>query len=235
MTDAPAREPVRSTEREPVRSTEREPVRYSVASWVVHWLAKMFIRSAATVVCRLKVTGRENEPRSGPAIYASNHIAALDPPVVGCSVKRLLTYLAKKELFDIPVLGWIIRFVHSTPVDRGGYTRGVLEIFRTLLDSGQAVILFPEGTRQRDGKLGEGKIGVGMLSVWTGAPVVPVFVTGTDALWRSLTFRRRFRVAIGEPLYPPEAETPAERKQAYQNVADEVMKRIAALKAEVEK
>ena len=207
---------------------------YSLASHVLYVCGWAFVRAFMAVFFRLRVTGRGNEPHDGRAIYASNHISAWDPPVVGASVRRELMFLAKKELFEIPIFNRVIRAVHARPVDRRGYSRGALELLRARLERDGAVLMFPEGTRQRDGRLGEGKIGVGMLAVWTGAPVVPVYVCGTMRPLRALLFRSRFRVALGPAVRPPEASTPTERKQAYQAVTDQVMATIARLKADVE-
>lgn len=186
------------------------------------------------LVFRLKVTGKEHELREGRVIFAANHISAWDPPIIGSSVWRQLTYLAKKELFEIPVFSSVIRVVHARPVDRGGYARAALEVMRAALEREEGIILFPEGTRQKDGRLGEGKIGVGMLAVWTGAPVIPVYVSGSANIWKALTWRTRFRVALGPKVEPPHVTTAHERKQAYQTVTDQVMAEIARLKAMVD-
>ena len=207
---------------------------YSLASHVLYVCAWPVVRAVMVILFRLKITGREHQPRRGRVIYASNHISAWDPPVVGASVRRNLMFLAKKELFSIPVFGAVIRAVHARPVDRGGYSRAVLELMRARLERDGAVLMFPEGTRRRDGKLGEGKIGVGMLAVLTGAPVVPVYVCGTTHPLRALLFRSRFRVALGPVVRPPNASTPSDRKQAYQAVTDEVMATISRLKAEID-
>lgn len=193
------------------------------------------VRAVMVLFFRVKVTGRENERMSGRVIYASNHISALDPPVVGSSLKRQLMYLAKQELFRIPIFGSIIRALHARPVNRAGYTRGALDVMKTALEHDEGVLVFPEGTRQKDGKLGEGKVGVGMLAVWTGSPVVPVYVSGTASIWKALTWRCRFRVALGRIVEPPEATDPQERKHAYQSVTDAVMAEIARLKATVDR
>jgi len=209
-------------------------IRYSIATRVFYWFIRTLVLIVITLLFRLQGRGKEHQIKRGRAIFASNHIAWIDPLVVGVSIFRELSILGKKELFAIPVLNWIIRGLHTHPVDRAGYSRGVLDMFKTLLENDHAILIFPEGTRQKTGKLGEGKIGVGMLSVWTNAPVVPMFVWGTDKPLKALLFQHRFKVAMGEPVYPPEVHDAAERKHAYHQVTEEVMARIAKLKAEVE-
>jgi len=189
-------------------------------------LMKLLTRSA--------LTGSENDLDEGRVIYAVNHISAMDPPFVASNVRRQLTFMAKKELLRIPVFGWLLSVFHTLPVDRGGYSRTILDLLRRRLELNDAVLIFPEGTRQRDGNLGEGKIGVGMLSVWTRSPVVPVYVSGTDNVLKALMFRTRFKIAIGVPIYPPEVSRPDERRKAYQEVTDSVMAGIARLKAETD-
>ena len=211
-----------------------QPSPYSFWSRVLYRIIWSIIRFFLVVAFRIKVSGRENERMHGRVIYASNHISALDPPVVGASLKRQLMYLAKQELFAIPIFGRIIRALHARPVNRAGYTRGALEVMKAALEKDEGVLVFPEGTRQKDGRLGEGKVGVGMLAVWTGAPVVPVYVSGTANVWKALSGRCRFRVALGRVVEPPDVSDPQERKRAYQTVTDAVMAEIARLKAEVD-
>jgi 1-acyl-sn-glycerol-3-phosphate acyltransferase len=183
------------------------------------------------LLARTECKGSENDIDEGRVIYAINHISGMDPPFVAAHVRRQLTFMAKKELLQIPIAGWLLKVFHALPVDRGGYSRTILDLMRKRLELEDAVLIFPEGTRQRDGKLGEGKIGVGMLSVWTRSPVIPVYVSGTNRVKDALMFRSRFRIAIGVPVYPPEANRPDERRSAYQSVTDSVMAEIARLKA----
>lgn len=215
-------------------ATPKRVIRYSLAARTLYWCCWTLLLIIVRVAFRLHARGTHQQIKHGRAIYASNHIAWVDPVVAGITIYRELSFLAKKELFDIPVLRHLFAGLHAHPVDRTGYSRGVLDMFKALLENDHAIFIFPEGSRQKSGKLGEGKIGVGMLSVWTHAPVIPIFVWGTDSMLKALLFQHRFKVAMGEPVYPPEVTNAQERKEAYQHVTNEVMARIAALKAEVE-
>ncbi|HVV73091.1 MAG TPA: lysophospholipid acyltransferase family protein [Verrucomicrobiae bacterium] len=185
-----------------------------------------------------RVYNAERVPLSGPVILASNHASFLDPPLVGAGIKRGINYLARESLFRFPVLGWILHRWQAVPVDReGGGAKGLKAILDRLLDGG-AIILFPEGTRTRDGRMQPARSGIGLTVIKSAAPVVPVRVFGTyEAFGRHLRFPRPRRVIVkyGKPLpfeqLRNEARTcPKQRlKEIYQEVADEIMRQISKL------
>src|SRR6516162_6518633 len=187
---------------------------------------------------RTRVFNRDCVPLVGPVILASNHASFLDPFLVGSSVPREINYLARDDLFTVPVLGWILRRWHSVPVNReGGGAKGLKAILDRLLDGG-AIILFPEGTRTRDGKLQPARSGIGLTVIKSNAAVIPVRVFGTfEAFGRHMRFPHRHRVAVkyGRPLYfeklRAEAMTCSKPrvKEIYQEVANELMKAISKL------
>ena len=143
----------------------------------------------------LRVRGAEHVPASGPALIVSNHQSILDPPIIGGAARRQIYFLAKAELFRIPVFGWLIRALHARPVRREGSDPGALRTAALLLEEGKALLVFPEGTRSLNGRLGERKPGVGMLAVTSGAPVVPAYVSGTlEALPKGSAWPRRSQV-----------------------------------------
>ena len=191
------------------------------------------------VYFRRRKFNHELVPLTGPVILASNHASFLDPFLVGSSVPREINYLARDDLFTVPVLGWVLRRWHSVPVNReGGGAKGLKAILDRLLDGG-AIILFPEGTRTRDGKLQPARSGLGLTVIKSTAPVVPVRVFGTfEAFNRFMRFPRPRRVTVkfGVPMMFEHLRGEAkgcskERlKEIYQQVADEMMAAIAQLK-----
>ena len=192
-----------------------------------------------------RVYNPERVPLTGPVILASNHASYLDPPLVGAGIRRDINYLARESLFRFPVVGWVLHKWNSVPVDReGGGARGLRAILDRLLKGG-AIILFPEGTRSRDGKLQPARSGIGLTVIKSNAPVVPVRVFGTyDAFGREMRFPRPFRrviVKYGKPmrfekLRAEAKECSKERlKRIYQQVADELMTNIAALQPSEDK
>jgi 1-acyl-sn-glycerol-3-phosphate acyltransferase len=185
-----------------------------------------------------RVYNPERVPLEGPVILASNHASFLDPPLVGAGVRRDINYLARESLFRFPVSGWILRHWNSVPVDReGGGARGLKAILDRLLQGG-AIILFPEGTRTRDGKLQPARSGIGLTVIKSNAPVVPVRVFGTfEAYGVHVRFPKPSRVAVkyGKPMHfeglRSEAKTCSKKrlKEIYQQIADELMAAIAKL------
>jgi 1-acyl-sn-glycerol-3-phosphate acyltransferase len=183
------------------------------------------------LVWGLRVVGRENIPATGPCLVTSNHISHLDPPIVGCVIPREAGFAAKRELFAVPGLGWLIASLNSIPVDRARLTLGTLRALGSHLESGKALVYFPEGTRSRDGKLREARVGVGMLLTKYPVAIVPAYVEGTDSPLRSLLRRGRMRVVFGRPYALPEEDrSPEGRRESYRRIAEAVMDRIRRLK-----
>ena len=182
-----------------------------------------------------EVRGREHIPRSGGLIVASNHISYFDPPLVGTAAVRELHFLAKEELFRPPVFGSLIRAFNAIPIRRGVADLSGLAKAMEVLRSGQALIVFPEGTRSRDGQLRSARPGVGMLAVGTDALIAPCYISGSNRPGGWLTRRSKLRVWFGpartwKELAGPQADLPPGRA-LYQGVGDGVMREIAALRA----
>ncbi len=197
-------------------------------------------RAAFRFYFRWRVFNPERVPATGAAILACNHESFLDPPLVGAALKRDINYLARENLFRFPILGAILRSWNVVPVDReGGGAKGLKAILDRLL-AGGAIILFPEGTRTRDGKLQPARAGVGLTVIKSTAPVVPIRVFGTfRAYGRQLRIPRPYPVAVkfGHPMLFEELRAEAKAcskerlKQIYQQVADQIMAQIAKLGA----
>src|SRR5215831_5369517 len=185
-----------------------------------------------------RVFNPERVPLRGPVILAANHASYLDPPLVGAGIKRGINYLARDTLFRYPGIGWLLRKWNSVPVDReGGGAAGLKAILDRLL-AGGAIILFPEGTRSRDGKLQPARSGIGLTVIKSEAVVVRVRVFGTYE-----AYGRHVRVALphcvmvkyGKPMLFEALRDEAKQcgkarlKAIYQQVADEIMHAIARL------
>jgi 1-acyl-sn-glycerol-3-phosphate acyltransferase len=195
----------------------------------------------------LEAKGRELVPATGPVLIVSNHVSVLDPPLVGGSVPRPVFFLAKEELFRIPLFGRLVRALNARPVRRDGTDMRALKAALGLLREGRALLVFPEGTRGREGQAPrEAKPGVGMLAVLSGAPVVPVYISGSGAALprgHALPRPAKVRVTFGPPLHfkavagaegGPEGKRAGDdgRKEAYREAAQEMMRAIAQLRAQ---
>ena len=186
----------------------------------------------------------ERVPQSGPVVLASNHASFLDPPLVGAGLRRSINYLARDTLFRFPVIGFLLRKVQAVPVDREGGGAAGLKAILERLWAGGAIILFPEGTRSRDGRLQPARSGIGLTVIKSDAPVVPVRVFGTyEAYGRHIKIPRPYKVAVkyGKPMLftelRKEAKTcsKARLKVIYQEVASQIMAEIAKLQPHTDK
>src|SRR5579859_8111128 len=160
-------------------------------------LGWLFFRAWYATYFRWRVFNPERVPTTGAVILASNHASFLDPPLVGSGVKRDINYLARKSLFEKPVVGWILRKVNAVPVDRDGGGAAALKAIMDRLHDGGAIILFPEGTRTRDRKFQPARSGIGLTVIKSEAPVIPVRVFGTYQAWgRHIKFPRPHGVRV---------------------------------------
>jgi len=199
---------------------------------MLYAVLKPIVWALLRLYCRLEARGSELVPASGPVLLVANHSSLLDPPLIGAACRRPLCYLAKAELFRVPLLGWLIGHLNARPVRRdGGDARALKDALR-VLDAGEALLVFPEGTRGEEGRLREAKAGAGMLAVMSGAAVVPVYIGGTGrALPRGQVLPRPAKVVVrfGPPLTFKLAPGEA-RKDQYRAAAAEMMRAIGQLK-----
>jgi glycerol-3-phosphate dehydrogenase (NAD(P)+) len=175
---------------------------------VVYWLARAILQPIFHLYFRLSRIGREHIPQTGPVILASNHRSFLDPFVIGTCARRPIYYVAKRELFQFhPLLSWLLSSLGAFPVHRGVGDGEMIATAKAILERGDAVLMFPEGTRTRPGALGRPKRGVGRLALESGAPVVPVATFGTEDVRKGWRIRpRKVRIRIGRALTFPRVE-----------------------------
>ncbi len=202
---------------------------------VARWGAITFFR----IWCRLRVSGVSRVPGHGPVLFAGNHLSFIDNVVIPVAVPRRVRFLAKSDYFTgRGLLGLWYRFffgaVGAVPLPRGTHAdaKAALEIARGLLEQGEAFGIYPEGTRSRDGLLYRGRTGVAWLALQTGAPIVPVGLTGTDRVQpvgARVLRPRRITVRFGEPVYPAEVAGLASPGQQRRQLTDTVMERIQQL------
>jgi 1-acyl-sn-glycerol-3-phosphate acyltransferase len=189
----------------------------------------------ARVLFRLQVTGQQHIPKAGGVVIAANHASYLDIPILGCGMPRRSSFMGRLDLFSGPA-AWLMRYMGWIPirrerVDRTGFDEAVRR-----LKAGEAVVIYPEGSRSEDGHFQPGKPGVGMLVAATGCPVIPARLEGTydvlppGAKWIRL---RPISVTFGEPMdfseLLKEMDDEKKKKEIYQRISQEIMDRIASL------
>ncbi|PGY13995.1 1-acyl-sn-glycerol-3-phosphate acyltransferase [Bacillus sp. AFS031507] len=172
---------------------------------------------------RIEAIGREHFPKDGGVLLCSNHIHNFDPMVVGIMAPRPIHYMAKEEIFSVPVLGNIVRKCNAFPVKRGFNDREALRTGLKLLKDGHVFGLFPEGTRSKTGELGKGLSGAGFFALRSTAAVVPCAIIGP---YRSF---RKLKVVYGQPI---DLEEMRKEKASAEQVTELIMSKIEKLKKE---
>ncbi|HEY1275812.1 MAG TPA: 1-acylglycerol-3-phosphate O-acyltransferase [Thermoleophilaceae bacterium] len=176
---------------------------------LVYWPVRLVLKTAILVYFRLRRLGREHIPQGG-VILAANHRSFLDPFAIGCCLGRPIYFVAKQELFKRPLLGWFLNAMGAFPIRRGESDEDSVATALALLERGEAVVIFPEGTRIRTGSLAKPKRGVGRLALQSGAPVVPIAITGSERARRGWRIRPvKVHVRCGPALTFPRVEEPS--------------------------
>jgi 1-acyl-sn-glycerol-3-phosphate acyltransferase len=188
---------------------------------------------------RVSIEGALDElPSAGPLIVASNHASNLDVPIIGAwlipQLGRRIHWLGKRELFDWPIVGWVATHGGVHPIERGAADIEAFRLAQRILESGNVLFVFPEGTRSPDGALQEARDGIALLALRTGAPVLPIGIAGSNGVWpKGQTLPHpggRVTVRVGRAFKPLD-ELPAgtDRATAKRRTTELIMRRIAAL------
>lgn len=220
-----------------------DPEIVPIHDWIYHAMTWSFRRFFKLGGCELH--GLENVPKNGPVILAPNHVSMFDPPLVGCASPRRVTTMGKAELFEkkwfgLKIFPYIIQHMATFPVKRGAPDRRALRRAAKVLKEGEALVVFPEGTRTRNGELGSGEIGLALVAHAARAPIVPVYLKGTHAALSPLSRKKGVRlfpteVWFGEPLFFAHEYSCKADRAVLQAITDRVMLEIGKLRDEAEK
>jgi 1-acyl-sn-glycerol-3-phosphate acyltransferase len=172
-----------------------------------------------------EIIGAENMPKTGGVLLCTNHIHNYDPPLVGVASPREVHFMAKAELFSVPVLKYIMPMINAFPVKRGMSDKTALKTGMNLLKEGKVVGLFPEGTRSKTGEIGEGLAGAGFFALKSDAHIVPCAIVGEYKKGKSL------KVVFGKPI---DFTHFREQKASAKEATELIMKHIGQLKKEHE-
>lgn len=198
-----------------------------------YWVGYSLSRVIGQLCFRLRVIHPERMIQTGPVILAMNHQSYLDPPLAGSTCDRAIYFLARRTLLNVPVLGWLLPKLNVIPVNQEGVDRSAIKGIIRVLQAGNAVLIFPEGSRTLDGSLQAAEPGLGLVIAKTLAPVVPMRIFGAhEALPRGgggLHFVP-ITIAIGEPIFFTAADLEPSGKKLYSRLSDRVMAAIAALR-----
>jgi 1-acyl-sn-glycerol-3-phosphate acyltransferase len=198
---------------------------YGFCHYVIRVLFDMFFRG--------EVVGADNLPARGGFLLAANHASFLDPPIIGCHISRQIAYFARKTLWRRGIASWWLDSVGTIPVDRdGGQDVSAIKRVLKALKEERGLILFPEGTRTRDGQLQPAKAGVGFIAVKTQVPVIPVRIFGSYEAFgkgRGLRLGTPVTVVFGRPMQPSAYDEPKAGKERSQIASERIMAEIANL------
>lgn len=162
----------------------------------MYYVVVFLVRIAMHVWFNLKIEGRENIPKNKAFVYASNHRSYADPILVTLAGRGRFSFMAKSELFKNKLFGGLIRYLGAFPVERGKGDTAAIERAIENVQHGINLLIFPEGTRSKDGKVGRGKTGVALVAAKAGADVVPVGINFEG----KLHFRSKIIVRVGKPI-----------------------------------
>ncbi len=201
----------------------------------LYLFARPFVLAAFRALIGFKIEGLENVPKHGAALIISNHLHNSDPILLVAAFPRPLLWMAKKEVFDVPFVGWVADSAGAFPVDRGQADRQALRNAERLLSEGFVVGVFPEGTRSVTGGLKDVYPGVAIVASRSNVPIIPTAIFGTEVLpFNGSKGRKQGRgrpqvtVRMGKPFYLPARETGSKR-QSMADLTDIMMIHLAEL------
>jgi 1-acyl-sn-glycerol-3-phosphate acyltransferase len=198
-------------------------------SWF-YYVGRVLVWMIIFLCTRTQIKGRENVPRHGPLLVASNHINMADPPLLAVSMGRVAIFMAKEELFRSRFIAYFVRGFGSFPVHRGQLDRQAIRDSEQVLARGQALVMFPEGMRSHVGQLRPGFPGAALLACRSGVPILPVGIIGTENVWGKWWWLRRPRITvnIGVPFHLPPTNGKVTREELAEHTKL-IMVRIAEL------
>lgn len=203
---------------------------YRLVVWGLRGFFRLFYRFHIEYAC-------ESYPQG--AIIAPNHASFLDPPVVAAACREDVYFLARSSLFRKTWWAWVLQHLHSHPIEGSLQDLSSLRSVIELLRQGKKVVLFPEGGRTETGELQSVKMGVAMLSLRAGVPIIPVFIQGTFEAWPRHSFWPKWGKSIccffGEPIFPPPATKHLQKKEAQQVLLRQIEESLKELQQQAER
>ncbi len=188
----------------------------------ISFLLRVFMR----LIFRVKVYDMENFPKEGPVIVSINHTSYWDVPLVGCLMPRKLHYMAKHDLFKVPLLGSFMKWVGAFPVTRGKGDIGAIRTALEVLRQGKVIAIFPEGRRVKKGMEHSAKPGVALIAEKSGAPILPIAIGGKYRLFA------RVPITVGEPIWVKAPEKGHLSSDELKEISSDVLHTILTMAGE---
>lgn len=199
-----------------------------------YWVFYTLFKSAARAFFSHKVIHREKLIEEGAVLIVANHQSFVDPPMLGISYEDAIWFMARKTLFQ-SIFKWALPFCQAIPIDQDNPDPKSLKIIIRLLQNGERVLVFPEGSRSPDGEIHHAMSGIGLILAKTKVPVQPLRISGADKVLpvgSSRIKRHPITITVGDPISFTPQELNAKGKDAYQYLADKMMNSIKALPTE---
>jgi 1-acyl-sn-glycerol-3-phosphate acyltransferase len=195
-----------------------------------YYFLRFLISLIASLFLRRQVSGKGNMPQHTGCIIVANHVNLLDSPILGVSLGRRVYFMAKEDLFHSRIIGWMAKQFGAFSVAKGRLNRRAGRTALQLLANGQALIIYPEGKRSDDGKLGQAYSGAALLAVKSGTPIVPVGISGTRQLIGKKWFLKRPKITlnIGQPFTLSASHDKLSQEETA-HLTHEIMMHIATL------
>ena len=204
---------------------------HSIAKRLWYRFLRRVCQLVGVIAYQIRHTGRENIPAEGGVLVVSNHQSHFDPPLVGMGCMRQMNYLARDTLFGFAPFRWLANSLNAFPIDREGLGLGGIKESLRRLKCGEMVVVFPEGTRTRDGEVGPFRPGFTTLAVRSKAAILPVAIEGAYAAWpwrQKLPRLGTIHIHYGRPILPEEIKGRDERE-----LLAEVQRRVRQCRAEI--